>query len=75
MYKIQFDFEDKNKPIFYSNLPIFKKEKEIGRATSIVWSPKYLKYIGFLIADKSVKKNLNDYYVLDRVKFEMSEII
>jgi len=74
MYQIQFDFEDKNKPVFYSNLPIFKKEKEIGRATSIVWSPKYSKYIGFFIANKSVEKNVNDYHLLDSVKFEMSQI-
>ncbi len=74
IYQIQFDFEDKTKPIFYSSLPVYKKEKEVGKATSIVWSPKYSKYIGFFIANKNVRQDLNDHYVLDKVKFDLIEI-
>ena len=51
-----------------------ENEKEIGSATSIVWSPKYSKYIGFLIANKNVEQDLNDHSILDNVKFELSEI-
>ena len=73
IYQIQFDFEEKIKPIFYSNLPIFKKEQVIGKATSIVWSPKFSKYIGFFIANKDVKHDLESHYILNKVKFEMYE--
>ncbi len=74
IYQIQFDFEEKIKPIFYSNLPIFKKEQVIGKATSIVWSPKFSKYIGFFIANKDVKHDLESHHILNKVKFEMYEI-
>ena len=74
IYQIQFDFEEKTKPLFYSNLPIFKKEQVIGKATSIVWSPKFSKYIGFFIANKDVKHDLASHYILNKVKFEMYEI-
>ena len=74
IYQIQFDFEDKIKPIFYSNLPVFKKEKVVGKATSVVWSPKYSKYIGFFIANKNVEQDLNDHYILDKVNFDLIEI-
>ena len=47
---------------------------EIGRATSNVWSPKYSKYVGFLIASKNIMNNLNDYYILDKVNFDLSNI-
>ena len=73
IYQIQFDFEEKIKPVFYSNLPIFKKEQVIGKATSIVWSPKFSKYIGFFIANKDVKHDLESHYILNKVKFEMYE--
>ena len=74
MYKIQFDLED-NKSIFFSNAPIFLKNKEIGKATSIVWSPKYSKYIGFLIANKDISENIEDYRIFEKVKFTISEIV
>ena len=74
IYQIQFDFEEKTKPIFYSNLPILKKEQVIGKATSIVWSPKFSKYIGFFIANKDVKHDLESHYILNKVNFEMYEI-
>ena len=74
IFKIQFNFEIKNKPIFFNNIPIFKKDLEIGKATSIVWSPKYLKYIGFLIASKNIMNNFNDYHILDKVKFDLSSV-
>ena len=75
MFMVKFDFESSNKPPFYSNLPVFCKNEPVGKATSIVWSPKYSKYIGFFIADKSIKKNVNDYSILDQVSLEISEII
>ncbi len=71
IYKIQFNFESKDKPNFFSNLPVFKKEIEIGKATSIVWSPTYSKYLGFLIASKNIKNNLSEHYILDKVNFEI----
>ena len=74
IFKIQFNFEREDKPAFFNNLPIFKKDREIGRATSVVWSPKHSSYIGFLIASKKIMKNLNDYYILDNVKFDISVI-
>ena len=74
IFKIQFNFENKDKPVFYNNLPIFKKEREIGRATSVVWSPKYSKYVGFLIASKNIKNNLSQHYILDKVNFEISDL-
>ena len=74
IYKIHFNFESEDKPLFYNNLTVFKKDLEIGKATSIVWSPKNLKYVGFLIASKNIMNNLNDYYILDKVKFNLNNI-
>ena len=74
IYQVNFDLED-NKSIFYSNSPIFLKNKEIGKATSIVWSPKYSKYIGFLIANKDIKEKIDDYRIFEKVKFTISEIV
>ena len=73
LYKIQFNFESKDKPVFF-NLPVFKKDLEIGRATSIVWSPKYSKYVGFLIASKNIINELSDYHILDKLKFDLLNI-
>ena len=73
LYKIQFNFESKEKP-FFNNLSVFKKNVEIGKATSIVWSPKYSKYIGFLIESKDIINNLDDYYILDKVKFDLLSV-
>ena len=74
LYKIKFDLVD-NKSIFFSNSPVFLKNKKIGKATSIVWSPKYSKYIGFLIAEKNIQKNIEDYHIFDNVEFTASEIL
>ncbi len=74
IFKIQFDFKSENKQVFYNNLPVFKEDVKIGRATSIVWSPKHFKYVGFLIASKNIMNNLNDYYILDKVNFDLSNI-
>ena len=73
IFKIKFNLSEQN-PEFFNNLSVFKKGLEIGKATSIVWSPKYKKYVGFLIASKNIKNNLNDYYVLDNVKFDLYNI-
>ena len=59
---------------FFNNLPVFKKDTEIGKVTSVVWSPKYSKYLGFLITSKNIKNNLDEYHILDRVKFDLSDI-
>ncbi len=74
IFKIQFNLEIEDKPIFFNNILIFKKDVEIGKATSIVWSPKYGKYIGFLIASKNITNNLNDYYILDKVRFDLLSV-
>ena len=74
IFKIQFTFESENKPVVFDNLPIFKKNEAIGRATSIVWSPNHLKYLGFLIASKNIMQNSNDYYILNKVKFDLYNI-
>ena len=75
MFMVKFDFKGINKPPFYSNLPVFLKNEHIGKATSIVWSPKHLKYIGFLIADKNIGQNINDYTIMDKIGFDVVEII
>ena len=74
IFKIHFTFENESKPVFFNNLPIYRKDEEIGRATSIVWSPKHYKYIGFLIASKNIMQNPSDYYILNKVKFDIYDI-
>ena len=74
IYKINFNLEIDDKPVFFSNLPVFNKDIEIGRATSIVWSPKHSKYVGFFIVSKNIMNNLNDYYIMDKVNFDLIEI-
>ncbi len=74
IFKIHFNFESKDKPVFFNNLTVFKKDIEIGRATSIVWSPKHSKYVGFFITSKNIMNNLNDYYILDKVNFDLVDI-
>ena len=74
IYKIQFNFKSENKQVFFNNLPVFKEDVEIGRATSIVWSPKYFQYVGFLIASKNIIHNINDYYILNKIKFDFYDI-
>ena len=75
MFMVKFDFNSNNKPPFFSNLPVFFQNEQVGKATSIVWSPKFLKYIGFLIAHKNIVQNINDYSILDKIDFEVSEIM
>ncbi len=74
IYKIQFNFERDDQPDFFDNLPVYKKNVEIGKATSIVWSPKHSKYVGFLITSKNIKNNLNDCYILDKINFDLLNI-
>ena len=74
IYKIHFNLDIDDKPIFFNNLPVFIKDIEIGRATSIVWSPKNSKYVGFLIAPKNIMNKLNDCYILDKVNFDLLKI-
>ena len=75
IYQIKFDFEGDSKPIFYNSLPVFQENKEIATATSIVWSPKYSKFVGFLIISKNIEENLDKYHILNNVKFDIINII
>jgi dimethylsulfoniopropionate demethylase len=77
IYRVEFNYESPLRPIFYSYLPVFYKNEEIGKVTSIVDSPKYSKYIGFLIVDKTIEQHIDDYYIFnnDKIKFVVSEII
>jgi dimethylsulfoniopropionate demethylase len=77
IYRVEFSYDSPLKPIFYSYLPVFYKNEEIGKVTSIVDSPKYSKYIGFLIVDKTIEQHIDDYYIFnnDKIKFVISEII
>lgn len=77
IYRVEFNYEPPLKPIFYSHLPVFYKNEEIGKVTSIVNSPKYSKYIGFLIVDKTIEQHIEDYYILnnDKITFDISEIL
>ena len=56
---------------------MFYKNEEIGKVTSIVNSPKYSKYIGFLIVDKKIEQHIEDYYIFnnEKIKFVVSEIL
>tara|TARA_Y100000991_G_C21962561_1_gene345211 strand:+ start:757 stop:1860 length:1104 start_codon:yes stop_codon:yes gene_type:complete len=74
IYKIKFNLENQDKPPYFDNLPVYKESMKIGRATSIVWSPKYSSYIGFLIASKEIKQYHKHCYILDNVRFHLSEI-
>ena len=74
IYKIHFDLKSDKKQVFFNNLSVFKEDIEIGRATSIVWSPKHSKYVGFFIVSKNIMNNLTDYYILDKVNFDLIEI-
>ncbi len=74
IFKIHFHFENEDKALYFNNLPVFEKDIEIGKATSIVWSPKHSKYVGFLIASKNIMHDLNDYYVRDNVNFDLYNI-
>ena len=71
IYKIHFDLKSDKKQVFFNNLSVFREDIEIGRATSIVWSPKHSKYVGFFIVSKNIMNNLNDYYILDKVNFDL----
>ena len=77
IYRVEFDKISEEKEPFYSSLPVYFKNTEIGKATSIVWSPKYSKYIGFLISDRKIEKTINDHYIANakRTSFIVSEIL
>jgi len=75
IYQIKFDFESHEKPFFYNSLPIFQDYKKVATATSIVWSPKHSKFIGFLIASKNIEQNIDQYHILNNVKFDIFNII
>ena len=66
IYKILFDA-----PIGLENNEVecFKEEKKIGKLTSLIFSPKFNKYIGFLITKVENVLNKEDIYVKIRRNF------
>ena len=59
---------------FINNLTVFNKGEEAGDLTSIVWSPRYKKYVGFLIANKSIEQNSKNYLINKEVPLDITEI-
>lgn len=74
IYQVKFDLDIVPRPPFFNNLSVINKGKEDGRITSVVWSPKYNKYVGFFIANKNIAHNLKDYSINDKVTFDIVEI-
>ena len=74
IYQVKFDLDIVPRPPFFNNLSVINKGKEDGRITSVVWSPKYNKYIGFFITNKNIAHNLKDYSIHDKVTFDIVEI-
>jgi dimethylsulfoniopropionate demethylase len=74
IYQVKFDLDIFPRPTFFNNLSVNNKGKEDGRITSVVWSPKYNKYVGFFIANKNIAHNLKDYSINDKVTFDIVEI-
>jgi dimethylsulfoniopropionate demethylase len=74
IYQVKFDLDIFPRPPFFNNLSVLNKGKEDGRVTSVVWSPRYDKYIGFLIANKNIELNLKDYSIHDKVTFDIVAI-
>jgi len=74
IYQVKFDLDIFPRPPFFNNLSVYNKDKKDGRITSVVWSPKFDKYIGFLIGKKSLAKNLKNYSLHNGVSFDITEI-
>lgn len=74
IYQVKFDLDIFPRPPFFNNLSVYNKDKKDGRVTSVVWSPKFDKYIGFLIGNKSLAKNLKNYSLHNGVSFDITEI-
>ena len=74
IYQVKFDLDIFPRPPFFNNLPVFNKGKEEARITSVVLSPKFKKYLGFLIAEKSIHENLQDYSLKGQINFEINKI-
>jgi glycine cleavage system aminomethyltransferase T len=74
IYQVKFDLDILPRPPFFNNLPVFNEGKKDGRVTSVVWSPKYNKYLGFLIANKDLVQNQKNYSIHNEVSFDIIEI-
>jgi len=74
IYQVKFNLDILPRPPFFNNLPVFNEGKEDGRVTSVVWSPKYNKYLGFLIANKSIENNLKNYSLHNKKSFDLIKI-
>ena len=73
-HQVRFDLNVFPRLSFINNLSVFNKGEEVGKLTSIVRSPKYEKYVGFLIADNSIQENLEDYSIRGQINFEINKI-
>ena len=56
------------------NLTVYKKGIEDGKVTSVVWSPTKRRYVGFLIANRSISEDLEYYSLSKNIPFEIMEI-
>ena len=74
IYMVKFDLDIFPRPPFFNNLSVHNKGKEDGKVTSVVWSPKYKKYVGFLIANKSIEQNSKNYLINKEVPLDILEI-
>ena len=74
IYLVKFDLDIFPRPPFFNNLSVHNKGKEDGKVTSVVWSPKYKKYVGFLIANKSIEQNSKNYLINKEVPLDILEI-
>ena len=74
IYQVRFDLNIFPRLSFINNLTVFNKGEEAGKLTSIVWSPRYKEYVGFLIADKSIEQNSKNYLINKEVPLDIIEI-
>ena len=74
IYQVRFDLNVFPRLSFINNLTVFNKGEKAGKLTSIVWSPRYKKYVGFLIANKNIEQNSKNYLINKEVPLEITEI-
>ena len=73
-HQVRFDLNVFPRLSFINNLTLFNKGEQAGKLTSIVWSPRYKKHLGFLIADKSIEQNSKNYLINKEVPLDIIEI-
>ena len=74
IYQVNFDLDIFPCPPFFNNLTVYRKGIEDGKVTSVVWSPTKKRYVGFLIANKSISEDLEYYSLSKNLSFEIMEI-